>query len=116
MPREKHDTFRNRKDTISQNVLVACGYNVRFVYIKVGWEGSAHDSRVLLDAISNPSVVFSVPLIEKYYIVDAAYRHMPGFMTPFKSGPRGKSQTTQKALFNRRHSSVRNVIERTFGV
>ncbi|XP_071933899.1 protein ANTAGONIST OF LIKE HETEROCHROMATIN PROTEIN 1-like [Coffea arabica] len=114
--REEQDAFRNRKGTISQNILAVSDHNMKFVYVRTGWEDSAHDSRVLLDAISNPSAVFSVPPVEKYYVVDAAYRHMPGFMAPFKSGPGGRSQTAQKGLFNRRHSSVRNIIERTFGV
>ncbi|XP_071940127.1 protein ALP1-like [Coffea arabica] len=89
---------------------------MRFVYVRAGREGSAHDSCVLLDAISNPDAAFPVPPAEKYYMVDAAYRHMPGFMAPFKSGLGGRSQTAQKRLFNRRHSSVQNIIERTFGV
>ncbi|XP_027075953.1 uncharacterized protein [Coffea arabica] len=88
---------------------------MRFIYVRIGWEDSAHDSRVLLDAISNPSVVFPVPLVGKHYVVDAEYRHMPGFMAPFKSNPKGRLQTEQKGLFNRHHSSVQNVIERTLG-
>ncbi|XP_071906029.1 protein ANTAGONIST OF LIKE HETEROCHROMATIN PROTEIN 1-like [Coffea arabica] len=116
VPRGEQDAFRNRKGTLSQNVLAACDHDMRFVYVRAGWEGSAHDSRVLLDAISNPDAVFPTPPAGKYYAVDAAYRHMPGLMAPFKSGPGGRSQTAQKGLFNRRHSSVRNIIERTFGV
>jgi hypothetical protein len=42
--------YRNRKGTISQNILAVCDFNIKFVYILAGWEGSAHDSRVLLDA------------------------------------------------------------------
>jgi len=42
--------YRNRKGTISQNILAVCDFNMKFVYILAGWEGSAHDSRVLLDA------------------------------------------------------------------
>ena len=99
-----------------KNVLAVCDHDMRFIYVRIGWEDSAHDSRVLLDAISNPSVVFPVPLVGKHYVVDAEYRHMPGFMAPFKSGSGRRSQTAQKRLFNRRHSSIRNVTERTFGV
>ena len=93
VPKEEQDTFRNRKGTILQNILAACDHDLRFVYVKVDWEGSAHDSRVLLDVISNASAVFPIPPIGKYYAVDAAHRHMPGFMAPFKSGPRGRSRT-----------------------
>lgn len=116
MPIEEHDAFRNRKGNLSQSVLSVCDHKMRFVYVRIGWEGSAHDSRMLMDAISNPSAVFPVPLVGKYYVVDAAYKHMPGFMAPFKTGPGGRSQTGAKGLFNCRHSSVRNIIERTFGV
>ncbi|XP_027103365.1 uncharacterized protein [Coffea arabica] len=52
----------------------------------------------------------------KYYTVDAAYQNMPGFMAPFK-GARGTAQERAvRILFNKRHASLRNIIERTFGV
>ena len=115
MPKEEHDAFRNRKGTISQNILAVCDHDMRFVYVTIGWESSAHDSLVLLDAISNPSVVFPVPPVGKYYVVDAEYKHMSGFMAPFKHGRRGRSQTAHKGLFNHHHSSIRNVIKMLFG-
>ena len=52
----------------------------------------------------------------KYYAVDAAYQNMTGFMAPFK-GARGTAQERAvRILFNKRHASLRNIIERTFGV
>jgi len=33
-------------------VLAAISFNLKFTYILVGWEGSAHDSCVLNDALS----------------------------------------------------------------
>ena len=36
------------------NVLGVCTPNMEFIYILPGWEGSAHDGRVLCDAISRP--------------------------------------------------------------
>ena len=33
-----------------QNVLTAISFNLKFTYVLAGWEGSAHDSRVLNDA------------------------------------------------------------------
>ena len=59
----------------------------------------------------------------KYYLVDAAYTNQPYFLAPYKgeryhnndfSGVRTFSGPRE--LFNRRHSSLRNVVERTFGV
>ena len=44
--------YRNRKGTISTNVLGVCSRDMKFIYVLPGWEGSASDSRVLRDAIS----------------------------------------------------------------
>ncbi|XP_024161957.1 uncharacterized protein LOC112169199 [Rosa chinensis] len=44
--------YRNRHGKISQNVLAACNFDLQFIYVISGWEGSAHDSKVLNDAIS----------------------------------------------------------------
>jgi hypothetical protein len=72
--------FRNRKGQISQNVLAACKLNLYFTYILPGWEGSAHDGRVLRHALSED---FSVPE-DKYYLADAGYPLQKGFLTPFR--------------------------------
>ncbi|KAL5843799.1 hypothetical protein ACOSQ4_009757 [Xanthoceras sorbifolium] len=45
-------SYRNRHETISQNVLAACNFDLEFIYVLSGWEGSAHDSKVLSDALS----------------------------------------------------------------
>ena len=44
--------YRNRHGKISQNVLAACNFDLQFIYVLSGWEGSAHDLKVLNDAIS----------------------------------------------------------------
>lgn len=36
------------------NVLGVCNPFLEFIYILPGWEGSAHDGRVLRDAIRRP--------------------------------------------------------------
>ena len=60
--------------------------------------------------------------VGKYYLVDAGFTNMPGFLAPFRSQRyhlqefRGHRYAGPKELFNHRHSSLRNVIERTFGV
>ncbi|KAL5179340.1 hypothetical protein HKD37_01G000671 [Glycine soja] len=43
--------YRNRKGDISTHVLGVCGPNLRFIYVLLGWEGSAGDSRVLRDVL-----------------------------------------------------------------
>ncbi|XP_061358176.1 zinc finger BED domain-containing protein RICESLEEPER 2-like [Gastrolobium bilobum] len=49
-----HDvsTYHNRHGKISQNVLAACNFDLEFMYVLSGWEGSAHDSRLLTDALT----------------------------------------------------------------
>ncbi len=50
IPTELQPRYRNRKGTLSQNILAVCNFDMQFVYILAGWEGSAHDSRVLYNA------------------------------------------------------------------
>ncbi|KAL5760604.1 hypothetical protein ACOSP7_019115 [Xanthoceras sorbifolium] len=45
-------SYRNRHGTISQNVLAACNFDLEFIYVLSGWEGFAHDSKVLSDVLS----------------------------------------------------------------
>ena len=141
---------------------------MRFVYVRVGWECSAHDARILQETLHHPNSGFPMPplgmlffyikvcsktsdfhmwvlhrlidflvllqglfiykvwnmltwiwgshMLGKYYTVDAAYTNMPGFMAPFRAARGTQHERVAKALFNRRHASVRNIIERSFGV
>ena len=41
-------------------MLAAISFDLKFIYVLVGWEGSAHDSRVLNDAFARPGG-FSIP-------------------------------------------------------
>lgn len=45
-------SYRNRHGFQSQNVLAACNFDLEFIYVLSGWEGSAHDSKLLNDALS----------------------------------------------------------------
>ncbi|CAN1187739.1 hypothetical protein LINPERHAP1_LOCUS27981, partial [Linum perenne] len=71
------------------NVLAVCNQNLQFTYCLAGWEGSAHDSRVLRDALSRAG----------------------GFRVPEGNRPR-----TPEEYFNMKHASARNVIEKAFGI
>ena len=57
MPIEDQAVFRNRKKSLSQNVLGVCNFDLTFSYVLCGWEGSAHDSRVLDDAKTSSAAV-----------------------------------------------------------
>jgi hypothetical protein len=39
--------FRNRKGTLTQNVMVACDFDLNVTFISSGWEGSATDAKFL---------------------------------------------------------------------
>ena len=60
MPPKIQGRFRGCKDGTTQNVLAAISFDLKFTYVLVGWEGSAHDSRVLNDAFARLGG-FSIP-------------------------------------------------------
>jgi len=47
--------FRGRKSIPTQNVLAAVDFDLQFIYVLAGWEGSTHDSYVLEDALRRPT-------------------------------------------------------------
>ncbi|CAN6711241.1 unnamed protein product [Malus baccata var. baccata] len=64
-----------------------------------------------------------VPYIGKYYLVDAGYPQMRGYLGPYEGERyhlpdfhRGAEPTGHKEVFNHIHSSLRSIIERIFGV
>lgn len=121
VPASMASAYRNRKGSISQNVLAACTFDLRFCYILPGWEGSAHDSRILTDALYNEG--FFIPN-GKYYLGDAGYSNKDYLLCPYRGVQyhlKEQKQAAQrpenaKELFNLRHASLRNAIERIFGV
>ncbi|KAF8393770.1 hypothetical protein HHK36_019968 [Tetracentron sinense] len=95
--------FRGRKEGTTQNVLAVVSFDLKFMYVLAGWEGSAHDSC-------------------KYLLGDAGYGLRNGFIPPYQ-GVRyhlkeysNHSSENEKELFNLRHSSLRTTVERAFGV
>ena len=60
VPLDIQGRFRGRKDRTTQNVLAAISFDLKFTYVLAGWEGSAHDSRVLNDAFARLGG-FSIP-------------------------------------------------------
>ena len=72
--------YRNRKGTISQNVLAACSFDLRFLYIKAGWEGSAGDGRIYENARQTD---FIIPP-GKYYLADAGFPTCDTLLVPYR--------------------------------
>ncbi|KAL2319923.1 hypothetical protein Fmac_028892 [Flemingia macrophylla] len=120
VPTSDAPRFRGRKDWPTQNVFAACDFDMKFTYVLGGWEGTTSDSRILKDALSRQD-----PLIipqGKYYLGDAGFMLKRQILTPYR-GVRyhlkeysRRGPHNHRELFNHRHSSLRNVIERTFGV
>ena len=46
--------FRGRKGGTTQNILASITFDLRFTYVLAGWEGSAHDSRIIENALERP--------------------------------------------------------------
>jgi hypothetical protein len=121
VPFQDQARYRNRKGNLSQNVLAVCDFDMQFTYILAGWEGSAHDGTVLRDAVHNRG--FITPP-KKYWLGDAGYSNSNTVLVPYRSTryhlreQRLASQkpANSKELFNLRHASLRNVVERIFGV
>jgi hypothetical protein len=75
-----HMTFWNRKGFISQNCLFACNFNMQFIYLLCGWEGSATDALVYQDAQMHD---LTIPK-GKYYLADAGYPSSQGLLIPYR--------------------------------
>lgn len=105
VPANQAPPYRNRKGYLSQNVLAVCDFNLEFTYVLAGWEGSAHDCRVLEDTIVNGGL--RVPS-GKYLLADAGYLK--------EQAAANLRPGNKEELFNLRHSSLRNAIERIFRV
>jgi hypothetical protein len=80
VPESRSAAFRNRKETLSQNILGVVAFDMSCVFIYAGWERSAHDERVLRDAFIKGFCV----LIEKYYLGDTGYALSPNVLTPYR--------------------------------
>jgi hypothetical protein len=73
--------WRNRKGRTSQNVLGVCNFELQFIYCLAGWEGSAHDMRVLRDALD----VHGLRIPEgKYLLGDSGYSSTEYLLAPYK--------------------------------
>jgi hypothetical protein len=103
--------------------MLACDFDLNFIFISCGWEGSALDAGVLRSAISKG---FCVPE-GKFYLVDGGYANTSSFIAPYRGvryhlsefRRRRSSQASYmnyKELFNHRHAILRNHIERAIGV
>ncbi|XP_071696406.1 uncharacterized protein [Rutidosis leptorrhynchoides] len=97
VPNKDAPRYRGRKGYPTINALVACTFDLKFTYVSSGWEG-------------------------RYYLVDGGLPLRSSLIAPYR-GVRyhlkeysSHSPENPKELFNLRHASLRNSIERAFGV
>ncbi|XP_066318262.1 uncharacterized protein [Miscanthus floridulus] len=112
--------YRNRQESLSQNVMLACDFDLNFVYVSCSREGSASDAAVLYSAIESG---FEVPR-GKYYLVDGGYANMPSFLAPYNEVPYHTEEQDEsnfqpmdyRELFNLRHAQLHRHIKRAVGL
>ncbi|POV95038.1 hypothetical protein PSTT_16493 [Puccinia striiformis] len=61
--------YRSRKGFLSQNVLGVCDFGMQFMYMRVGWKGTAHQHWVVHDAWSKDFKIRQ----GFFYLADAGY-------------------------------------------
>lgn len=79
-PVEVAACYRNRKGFLSQNVLVGCAFDMTFVYVLSGWEGSAGDGAVYEDARASD---LAIPA-GWYYLADAGFPSSDTLLVPYR--------------------------------
>ncbi|RWR83492.1 transposon protein, putative, CACTA, En/Spm sub-class [Cinnamomum micranthum f. kanehirae] len=78
--------YRNRHGQLSQNCLMACGFDMLFHYVLAGWEGSAADATVLFSTLNRGDRLAVSD--GKFYLVDVGFGNAPGFLTPYRGSQR----------------------------
>ncbi|CAI9286136.1 unnamed protein product [Lactuca saligna] len=112
--------YRGRKGYPTINVLAACSFDLKFTYVLTGWKGTASDSRILKNALNRDDKLV-IPN-GHYYLVDADLPHSTILMAAYRGVRYHLKEYSTRApqnareLFNLRHASLRNAIERAFGV
>lgn len=62
IPADQQARYRGRgRGDCYQNVLGVCDFNMIFTFVWAGWEGVAHDSRILTEVALDPYSGFPVP-------------------------------------------------------
>ena len=60
--------------------MAICDFDMNFKYVVVGWEGTAHDSRVLMETIRNPQHNFPMPrqvnILTLFYLLLFLFNNM----------------------------------------
>jgi hypothetical protein len=76
----EREAARDRKGNITQNCLAGCDFDMKFIYIFPGWEGSTPDSTMYNDARITD---LRIPP-GKYYLADAGFPICESLMIPYR--------------------------------
>jgi hypothetical protein len=120
-PAAARAAFRDHHGRLTQNVLAVCSFDMKFTNALVGWEGSTSDSTLWVQAFRCGAI--QIPE-GKYVLGDAGFPNCDLCLTPYRSiryhlkewEKAGLRPRNKEELYNLRHSKLRNVIERIFGV
>ncbi|KAG6777715.1 hypothetical protein POTOM_017544 [Populus tomentosa] len=98
--------FRNKKGVLSQNILAFCTFDLQFLFIYPGGEGSVADSRLSRAVLDDPD--------QNFRSIPEGYSNLEGFIAPYPEVRyrlhefRGANRLPKnpQELFNHRHSSL----------
>lgn len=106
--------FLNRKGFYSLNVMCIAGADLKILAINARYPGSVHDSAVW--ATSQIKVhlrnAYNEGMTNSWLLGDSGYPLEPWLMTPVN----GRAEDVHIRNYNIAHRSLRNVVERLFGV
>ena len=102
--------YVNRKGNHSINVQVVCDALQNITSVCANFPGSSHDTYILDNSVL-PAIFGRDPPPDGWLLGDNGYPQKTWLMVPYL-GPR----TMREFQFNQKQTSVRGVIERTFGV
>ncbi|XP_049307379.1 putative nuclease HARBI1 [Bactrocera dorsalis] len=113
-PHKDPNLFYNRKGFFSINAMIICDYNMAIKAVDARRPGSSHDALIwsVSSARSYFQSCYENGIRGSWLLGDAGYALQPYLFTPFRDPEIG----TPHYIFNQRHSSARNVVERTIGV
>ncbi|XP_076952223.1 uncharacterized protein LOC143625891 [Bidens hawaiensis] len=120
VPSKDAPRYQGRKGYPTINVLAACTFDLNFTYVLSGWEGTTSNSRVLKDALTREDKLNTPD--GKFYLVDGGLPLKSTLIAPYRGVRYHLKEYSKRApqnpreLFNLQHASLRNSIERAFGV
>ena len=111
--------YFNRKGFYSIVLQAVVDHKKKFLDVCVGWPGSTHDSRVLVNSnlynkFNNQTNIVSNYFNNKYILGDGGYPNLSWLIVPYKDTGRGLTQ--KQSYFNLKHSQTRIKVEQAFGL